>query len=157
MKKTDYMVFESVMDELNWDSDVCAVDIVVTVTNGLVKLDGTVQTEAEKLMAETMAAMVDGVRSVHSSLRVVDGVADGRTDNPILRRVYSALHGLGFIDTSAIQVKVEDGWVRLSGLVDSEEQRRYLVWLIQKLLGIREVTEAFTLRSLAPVFKDQYC
>jgi osmotically-inducible protein OsmY len=95
MNKTDHIIFESVMDELNWDSGVCAVDILVTVSNGLVRLDGSVQTQAEKLMAETMAAMVDGVRSVESSLRIIDDVAEDGTDSPILRRVYSALHGLG--------------------------------------------------------------
>ncbi len=140
---TDRQIFHSIMDELNWDSRVCAVDIVVDVTAGIVHLSGAVPDTDQRLCAEAMVKMVAGVRSVQSSLRVESaGMASGTSgQNALVRRIHQALSGLGCVNAEAIQVCVEGGWVKLSGLVGTQTQRQHWVWMLQKLLGIREVME----------------
>ncbi len=146
----DRQIYETIMDELNWDSRVCAVDIAVTVDAGVVNLSGSVPDVDQRLCAEAMVKMVTGVRSVKSRLRV-DSVSGPHAQGALISRIHAALSGMGCVNSDAIQVRVEGGWVKLSGLVGTQEQRQHLVWLLQKLLGIREVMEVLGSVSAATV------
>lgn len=142
----DRQIFETVMDELSWDRRVCAVDIQVQVDAGCVVLSGSVPDVEQSLCAQAVVKLVPGVRSVHSRLRI-ECASDGRAHMAIARRIHAALSGLGYVNSEAIQVRIEGGWVKLSGLVGTKAQRQHLVWMLQKLLGIREVMEIFAVAS----------
>lgn len=145
----DQQIYETLMDELNWDEGVCAIGIWVEVCGGCVRLQGAVPDVEQRLRAETIARLVPGVLDVQSSLTVDAGVPPGPHAS-IIRRIHAALSGVGCVNAELIQVRIEGGWVKLSGLVGSDERRQRLIWMIQKLLGIREVMEVLVMSPTVP-------
>lgn len=69
-KRSDSRILEDVSDRLAYDWDVDATDIEVSVKDGVVTLDGTVDTRQSRRRAEYIAADVWGVRDVQNNLRV---------------------------------------------------------------------------------------
>jgi len=69
-KRLDSRILEDVSDRLGYDWDVDATDIEVTVKDGVVTLDGTVDSRRARRRAEYLAAEVWGVRDVQNNLRV---------------------------------------------------------------------------------------
>lgn len=67
---TDTWITTKVKSELAKDKSTKAKDIHVTTKDGVVMLDGTVTSDAEKDKAETDAKMVKGVTSVTNNLKV---------------------------------------------------------------------------------------
>ena len=62
--KTDRHIQKDVMDELTFDPSVSAEDIGVSVSEGVVTLNGFVPSYAEKYAAEKATFRVEGVRAV---------------------------------------------------------------------------------------------
>jgi osmotically-inducible protein OsmY len=72
--RSDERVREDVCDRLSDDDEVDASDITVTVKDGEVTLDGTVETRQAKHRAEDICDSVSGVRDVHNRLRTRRGL-----------------------------------------------------------------------------------
>jgi hypothetical protein len=68
--RSDERIREDVCEYLSADDDVDATDIEVSVQDGEVTLEGTVQTRSMKHHAENLADEVSGVKDVHNRLRV---------------------------------------------------------------------------------------
>jgi hypothetical protein len=68
--RSDQRILEDVNDRLTDDWYVDASEIDVSVTNGEVKLSGTVDSRETRRRAENIAAEVSGVKDVTNSLRV---------------------------------------------------------------------------------------
>lgn len=68
--RTDERIREDVCDRLSWHDEVDATDIGVSVANGEVTLDGTVDTRHMKRLAEDIVEDVPGVVDVHNTIRV---------------------------------------------------------------------------------------
>jgi hypothetical protein len=68
--RTDERIREDVCDRLSWHDEVDATDISVSVANGEVTLDGTVDTRHMKRLAEDISEQVPGVVDVHNGIRV---------------------------------------------------------------------------------------
>ena len=60
--KTDAQLQKDVMDEIKWEPSATAAQIGVSASNGVVTLNGTVATYAEKYAVEHAAQRVEGVR-----------------------------------------------------------------------------------------------
>jgi hyperosmotically inducible protein len=67
---TDTVITTKVKTELARDKSTKATDINVETKDGIVMLDGSVSSMAEKQKAEADARSVDGVRDVKNNLRV---------------------------------------------------------------------------------------
>lgn len=68
--RSDERIREDVCDRLSWNDEVDATDIAVTVDNGEVTLEGSVETRHMKRLAEDIAEEVPGVVDVHNRTRV---------------------------------------------------------------------------------------
>ena len=79
-KRSDDRIKEDVCDRLSMDDDVDASDITVTVRNGEVTLDGSVETRRMKHRAEDIAEDVSGVTDIHNNVRVVKGFLNEMVD-----------------------------------------------------------------------------
>lgn len=79
-KRSDDRIKEDVCDRLSMDDDVDASDITVTVRNGEVTLDGSVETRRMKHRAEDIAEDVSGVTDIHNNVRVVKGLLNEVVD-----------------------------------------------------------------------------
>lgn len=149
--KTDRQLQKDVIEELQWDVAVQAEDIGVEVSEGVVTLSGRVGSFAEKFAAADAAKRVIGVKGVAMDLEVRLPGSSRRDDADIAKAALAALEWNVSIPSGAIQVKVDDGFVTLSGEVEWEYQRDVAASSVRHLLGVRGVNNEVKLRSRAAV------
>jgi osmotically-inducible protein OsmY len=107
-------------------------------TDGRVTLLGTVNSWAEKSLAETVASTVPGVRSITNELDVDDSRAY-RGSEEIRADIAGRLHWDARVNASLIDILVRDGGrVTLSGTVGSLAEKRLAVGLAH-VQGVRNV------------------
>lgn len=145
--KTDRQLQKDVMDELQWDAAVQAAHIGVEADQGVITLSGQVDSFAEKYAAAEAAKRVAGVKGVAMDIEVRLPGSSLRTDADIARAAVSALDWNVTVPHGAVQVKVDDGYVTLTGEVDWEYQRDAAASAVRYLLGVRGVNNAMMLRS----------
>ena len=133
--RTDTQIQNDVMAELSWDASVQAKQIGVGIKDGIVILNGEVDSLAEKLSAERAALRVKGVRSVVVELDVRLPGSNQKTDIEIARTVTQVLNWSAHRALHDLMVVVEKGWVTLSGHVTWNYQRRLASTLVRSLMG----------------------
>lgn len=145
--KSDRQLQQDVIDELRWDAAVQAAHVGVEASQGVVTLSGWVDSYGEKFAAEDAAKRVLGVKAVAMDLEVKLPGSSLRSDTDIAKAVVSALDWNVSVPKGAVQVKVDDGFVTLSGQVDWEYQRDAAASAVRYLLGVRGVVNSLTLRA----------
>lgn len=144
---SDWNVQTSVQDQLNWEPGVTdASKIGVAVKNGVVTLTGNVDSYYEKWAAERAAKRVVGVKALAVDLEVNPYGSLKRTDTDIANAVENALKWDVTVPNERIKVMVEDGWVTLEGDVDWQYQRENAEDDVQKLAGVRGVSNKIALK-----------
>lgn len=146
--KTDAQIQNDVMAELSWDASVQAKQIGVGIKDGIVILNGEVESLAEKLSAERAALRVEGVRAIVVELDVRLPGDNQKTDMEIARTVEQVLNWSAQRALHDLMVVVEKGWVTLSGHVTWNYQRRLACTLVRSLMGVRGVTDSIELKPL---------
>ena len=68
--RTDQAIQEDVEQELQWDPDLDAINIAVSVKDGVVTLAGMVNDNSDRIAAENVASSVDGVVRVNNNLQI---------------------------------------------------------------------------------------
>ena len=126
--KTDGQLQHDVMDELEWDPSVDHADIGVAVNDGVVTLSGYVSNYLEKMAAEKATRRVSGVKAIAEEIQVRFKSEPKTADHEIAKRILDMFSWNVSIPHEKINVRVEKGWVTLSGVVDayyqSDEARR---------------------------------
>ena len=89
--KTDEQLQPDVEQELRWEPSVHAEQIGVSVKNGVVELDGHVESFYEKWAAERAAMRVSNVKAVASEIKVELLSSAARTDEVIARTAMNHL------------------------------------------------------------------
>lgn len=145
--KTDAKIREDVLDQLAWESDVDDRQIGVAVENGVVTLSGVVNSYTSKMAAEKAAKKVYGVKAVAEDIEVKYGDAFKKTDKEIAKAAVNALEWNISVPDDKIMVKVEDGWVYLSGEVKWDYQRKAAKKAVENLLGVKYVANNITLKQ----------
>ena len=145
--KSDSQIKNDVLDELTWETSVDETEIGVIVENGIVTLSGTVDNYAKKIAAEKAAKRVDGVKAVAEDIKVVYGDSYKKTDKEIAKAVVNALEWNASVPHNKIMVKVEDGYVYLSGVVKWEYQKSAAKRAVENLLGVKYVSNNITLKQ----------
>lgn len=137
---TDEELRQHVIDELSFEPSIDAADIGVAAEDGIVTLTGHVASYAEKGFAERAAQRVKGVRGIAQEIEVRFSTEKKTTDDQIAKRAVDILAWNTTIPQGTIQVKVEKGWVTLSGQVDWHFQRISAVSAVRKLSGVTGIT-----------------
>ncbi|MEI6162053.1 MAG: BON domain-containing protein [Roseococcus sp.] len=137
---------QSVLSELNWEPAVDSAHIGVTAKDGVVTLMGHVATYGQKHAAETAARRVRGVSAVAEEIEVKLPFEATRGDEEIAAAVVDRLTWDASIPPGAIQVKVEKGWVTLSGEVGWYYQRSAVEQEIRWLFGVVGVSNQVTIK-----------
>jgi osmotically-inducible protein OsmY len=109
---------QAVLAELTWEPSVTAAHIGVAVQAGIVTLTGHVESLAEKHAAEAAAWRVKGVKAVAEEIEVRLPFETKRTDEDIAAAAIDRLAWDVSIPRDTIGVKVEKGWITLTGQVD---------------------------------------
>ena len=81
--KTDTQLQNDVMEELKWEPCVTATEIGVSAVKGVVTLNGTVPTYAEKWAAERAAQRVEGVKAIAEEIQIKPIGMHAKTDAEI--------------------------------------------------------------------------
>ncbi len=132
---SDASLQQAVIDELEWEPSVNAAHIGVAANNGVITLTGHVGTYAEKLAAEKAAGRVIGVKAVAEELEVRYSF-DPPDDADMAKSALQALSWDIEVPRDSVTVKVEKGWVTLSGTVDWYFQSSAAEADVRKLRGV---------------------
>ncbi|KAA5539735.1 BON domain-containing protein [Roseiconus nitratireducens] len=149
-RKTDSEIQRDVMEALKAEPRLSPERIGVAVHEGVVTLSGQVSNYAQKSAAEKAALRVRGVRGVAEEIDVHLESSEKRGDVEIAEAAVRALRWHIWAPDH-LQVKVEDGWVTLSGEVDFYYQRNSAVESVRYLTGVRGVTNAITIKQRVEV------
>lgn len=144
--KTDKQIQLDVIAELGWEPSVNANHIGVEVDNGIVTLAGHVSSYAEKVSAERAAQRVAGVRALAIEMEVKLPGSDQRNDADIARSVENVLQWATYASPDNIKVKVERGWITLSGEVEWAFQRQTATDAVRRLMGVTGVSDQVVIK-----------
>lgn len=138
--KTDSQLHTDVMAELQWDPQLRDTEIGIAVKTGVVTLSGIVRTLGQKLEAQRAVLRVGGVRAVADDLEVRPVGATKVGDTDIAHAAVNSLRWHTEVPDDRVTVKVDNGWVTLSGNVSWWFQSDASERAVRYLNGVRGVT-----------------
>jgi osmotically-inducible protein OsmY len=142
----DSQLQQAVIAELHWEPSVTAAHIGVTANAGIVSLSGHVESFMQKQAAETAARRVKGVKAVAEEIEVRLPFHVKRGDDEIASAAINRLAWDGSLAPDAVKVKVEQGWVTLTGEVTWHFQQEAAGLDVRNLLGVVGVSNLTTIK-----------
>jgi osmotically-inducible protein OsmY len=138
---TDTPLADAVMASLDRDPRIPdSLEVAVAADDGIVTLRGTVERFSQRRAAAQDAKKVAGVDEVDNQLKVSLTGADRRDDDEIRG---AALQGLIWdveVPSDFVDVKVDDGWITLTGNVSYQFESDAAYDDVASLYGIFGVT-----------------
>ncbi len=138
--RSDLMVHAAVCTALRRALGPVAGRVGVRVHDGVVTLTGNVKSPDQKHAAEQTASQVAGVRAVAEELHVDGMPAVPHGDVALAKAVADSLELEGIPAGRHIAVRVEAGWVALSGEVASASDYSAIERALECVPGVRGVT-----------------
>ncbi len=114
--------------------------ITVSVTEGLVFLEGTVSYPKEKLMATTIASWQDGVKGIENRIEVLAS-KEARSDANLKAVLDEIVKNHFPLVSRDISVKVENGVVTVEGTVQTLWDKSHLKEEFLQVAGVKSVVE----------------
>jgi osmotically-inducible protein OsmY len=147
--KTDEQLKADVIDELAWDPAINATGVGVMVKDGVVTLSGHLDSFAEKHALEQALQRVEGVRGIALELDVKLSPKHKRSDSEIAQAAATALRLNSLVPEGKVKVKVESGWVTLTGELDWSYQVARAEQCVRTLAGVRGLDNQITIKPRA--------
>ena len=152
----DSKIKQDVEEELQFDPDIDATDIAVSVNSGVVTLTGFVRSYLQKMEAEADAKRVAGVLGVVNDIEVRLPNIDQRPDPEIAREAIAQIKNELPNAWDKIRVVVRKGWVTLEGEVEWNYQRERAEDAVKRVVGVTGVTNSIEVKPrTAPVEKKR--
>ncbi|MET0325665.1 MAG: BON domain-containing protein [Ilumatobacteraceae bacterium] len=148
--KTDHELRRDVERQLELEPAIDERRIGVSVMDGVVTLTGYVPTYAQRWKAERTVERVEGVRGVANELEV--HLASDISDSDVARAAVDALKWDVTVPSDRIKVRVDKGWVTLTGDVDWDFERRAAERAVRNLPGVKGITNTIIVK---PTVKAQ--
>lgn len=135
--------------------------VTIEAHGGNIELSGQVERSANVQLAERVAASVDGVRTVHSSVtlaangqaleppvahvlgKVERGFADVLLEARVKVRLLSELGKVAF----EVEVDAASGVVTLKGTVPDADRRKLATGIVRSTSGVKEVRDQLTVKE----------
>lgn len=143
----DTQLKQAVLDELAWEPSVNAAHIGVTAKGGVITLMGHVDAYAEKAAAEVAAGRVKGVKAIAEEIEVKLPSLSKRDDGEIASAAINRMSWDTSIPKDAVKVKIQDGWVTLTGQVEWFFQKDAAAAEIRGLMGVTGVSNQITVKT----------
>lgn len=134
--KNDLEIQADVLAEMRWDPKINAPQIGVEVSNGVVTLSGYVESYLEKISAEKAAKRVIGVGAIAQEIKVLLPGSSIRSDTEIARQIQSIISWSDIDPNDQIHIKVEHGFVTLSGKVEAFYKKELAQKYASNMLGV---------------------
>lgn len=141
MKKDDEILQKEAFEALKWEPLLPSNKINVSVQDGIVTLDGKVDTYAHKKEAEEAIRTISQVKGLVNDLKVDLFFSAVKKDEEIAKSVRAALRENWAVPDNKIRVTVKDGWVTLEGVLHWNFQRKAAENAIRYLKGVRGVID----------------
>lgn len=145
--RNDNEIQRDIVQELRWEPSLVDKDIAVGVRDGVVTLGGFTASYADKLKAERVVARIKGVKAIANDVEVRLPSASERSDPEIARAAVQALEWHVAVPDDRIQVKVEGGWVALTGEVDWYFQKEAAEKAVRPLIGVKGVANGIAVKA----------
>jgi osmotically-inducible protein OsmY len=142
----DLTLRQSILDELEFEPSIDAANIGVAVDDGIVTLTGHVGSYVEKLTAERVVQGVKGVRAVAQELEVRFPGDRKSADDEIAKRALDLIAWDTTVPKDQVRIKVQGGWITLSGEVEWYFQKQAAEHAVRKLSGVVGVLNELTIR-----------
>jgi osmotically-inducible protein OsmY len=149
MMRSDLMVHAAVCTALRRALGPVAGQVGVRVHDGVVTLTGTVASPDQKHAAEQTAEQVAGVRAIAEELHVDGKPVVLHDDVALAKAVADSLDLEGIPAGRHIAVRVEAGWVALSGQAASASDYSAIERALECVRGVRGVTSEVHLMAPA--------
>lgn len=147
--KSDSEIKKDVEAELQWDPDIDATDIAVTVKNGVVTLAGFAPSYSQKFQAERDVKRVAGVVGVANDIEVRIPAVDQRPDPEIARDAVNALSNDLPLSSKNMKVTVTNGWITLEGEAEWYYQRERAEEAVRFVKGAKGVVNLIEVKPKA--------
>src|SRR5665213_4290170 len=145
MIKSNIDLNKDVVAELAFDPSIDEQDIAVAVSDGVVTLTGSVKSYSQKIAAERAVKRVRGVHGIAEELTIDLPAFHLRNDADLAKSALSALLWNANVPADSVLVKVEGGWVTLTGTVEWQYQRDAARLAVASLAGVRGVSNDIVL------------
>jgi osmotically-inducible protein OsmY len=143
---SDKSLRQAIIDELDFDPAVDGAHIGVAVEDDVVTLTGHVGSYAEKIAAERAVKRVKGVRGIAEEIKVRYPSDKKTADDQIAKRALDILSWDMTVPRDRIQLKVQDGWVTLSGEVDWYFQKTDAENAVRRLSGVVGISNSIMVK-----------
>jgi len=127
----------------HWNAELDDSEIMVFVAEGLVIIEGSVDTYWEKRRAEDLTATLMGVLSIENKLAV--NPYDKIPDKLIADEIMMPLNRDPALDAEKLKLEVVDGIVTISGSVSNRMDRRKVHDAAARTQGVKEIKDRLTL------------
>jgi len=142
----DKQLQQAVIDQLKWEPSVKAAHIGVTAKDGVVTLMGHVESYSEKFAAEKAARRVKDVKAVAEELDVRLPFSVKHGDEEIASAAVNRMKWDAAVPSDAVKVKVEKGWITLTGEVDWHFQQEAAADDVRGLWGVVGISNQITIK-----------
>lgn len=152
----DAWIHGSAQTSLMLNTNLNAFNISSSVEDGVVTLEGEVETSTDKALAEELVEGIDGVRRVNNELSVRNeddddddngGVRATLNDGRIFTVLKSRLLMSGDVSGRDIEVEVDNGVVTLNGEVETRAERDLAVEMARNTNGVEDVRDNLRVRG----------
>lgn len=147
-RPTDAELRETVREVLRADPDLADVDTEVEVTDGTVRLRGSVPTFWERELARSVTATLPGVRGLANELVVVP--TRDHDDVELARVVLASLSRNRHVNPSEVDVAVSHGQITLTGRVPDEAVRQQIVDAARYTSGVTAIEDRLHVDDASP-------
>ena len=151
--KTDTELQRDVMTELKWEPTIHAAEIGVGVKDGDVTLNGNVDSYSKKWAIVRAVRRVSGVKAVAEDIKVTPAVSYKRADEDMAQSATNVLNWNYWVPPDRVKVRVQDGWITLTGNVDWYYQKQHAEEAVRHLIGVMGVTNSITIKPPVPTVK----
>jgi osmotically-inducible protein OsmY len=146
---SDQSLQQAVLSGLLSEPRINATYIEVAASKGVVRLAGYVERHLEKWLAKLTAAHVSGVSAVTEDIEVRFPRSAQLSHDEIVGRALYLLSLDVAIPPDRLIVKFENGWITLTGELDTPYQKNSAELDVCNLRGVLGVTNKIVLRSTA--------
>lgn len=142
----DDQLQKAVLAELKWEPSITAAHIGVTAESGTVTLTGHVQSYGQKHAAELATGRVKGVKAIAEEIEVRLPFEIKCEDADIASAAVNRLAWDTGAPRDTVKIKVEKGWLTLTGQVDWHFQKEAVEREVRNLMGVLGVSNQVTIK-----------
>lgn len=149
--KTDQILQQDIMAELEWKFPLTPSEIGVSVKEGIVTLSGFTDSFYTKREAERITEKIEGVKAIVEQIEVKLPGSSTRTDEDIAKAASNAIHWAVSVPDKDIKIIVSQGKITLEGEVEWPYEKTAAENVVENLTGVKAVTNAIQVKSKVEV------